>query len=100
VQALSLCLRDVSYLCDVVTSREDKKTVALKSSSSQSAQEQSSGTISNTSQATLAESLVPKEFHIVRNQGVLPLKYFDNKYTTLLEDSEKKLRLFPSMYVP
>ncbi|NXJ10988.1 AXDN1 protein, partial [Odontophorus gujanensis] len=89
--------RDVSYLCDVVTSREDKKRVALKSSSSQSAQEQSSGTVSSTSQATLADSLVPKEFHIVRNQGVLPLKYFDDKYTTLLEDSEKKLRLFPSM---
>lgn len=28
-------------------------------------------------QATLADSLVPKEFHIVKNRGVLPLKYFD-----------------------
>ncbi|KAM6128757.1 axonemal dynein light chain domain-containing protein 1 [Phoenicopterus ruber ruber] len=47
--------------------------------------------------ATLADSLVPKEFHVVKNRGVLPLKYFDDKYTTLLEDREKKLRLFPSM---
>ncbi|KAM6343148.1 axonemal dynein light chain domain-containing protein 1 [Alca torda] len=46
---------------------------------------------------TLADTLVPKEFHIVKNRGVLPLKYFDGKYTTLLEDREKKLRLFPSM---
>ncbi|KAM6199872.1 axonemal dynein light chain domain-containing protein 1 [Sarcoramphus papa] len=47
--------------------------------------------------ATLADSLVPQEFHIVKNRGVLPLKYFDDKYTTLLEDREKKLRLFPSV---
>ncbi|XP_048799760.1 axonemal dynein light chain domain-containing protein 1 isoform X4 [Lagopus muta] len=88
--------RDVSYLCDVMIP-EDKKTVALKSSFSQSPQEQSSGTVSSTPQATLADSLVPEEFHIVRKQGVLPLKYFDDKYTTLLEDSEKRLRLFPSI---
>ncbi|KAM6305718.1 axonemal dynein light chain domain-containing protein 1 [Aegotheles albertisi] len=48
-------------------------------------------------QATLAEDLVPKEFHIVKNRGVLPLKYFDDKYTTLLRDRERKLRLFPSI---
>ncbi|XP_021260318.1 axonemal dynein light chain domain-containing protein 1 isoform X2 [Numida meleagris] len=89
--------RDVSYLCDVVTSRGDKKTEALQSSFSQSHQEQSSGTVPSTPQATSVDSLVPKEFHIVRNQGVLPLKYFDDKYTTLLEDSKKKLRLFPSL---
>uniref|UniRef100_A0A663EH48 Axonemal dynein light chain domain containing 1 n=1 Tax=Aquila chrysaetos chrysaetos TaxID=223781 RepID=A0A663EH48_AQUCH len=53
--------------------------------------------VSLTGQATLADSLVPKEFHIVKNRGVLPLKYFDDKYTTLLEDREKKLRLFPSV---
>ncbi|XP_074733346.1 axonemal dynein light chain domain-containing protein 1 [Strix uralensis] len=47
--------------------------------------------------AALADSLVPKEFHILKNRGVLPLKYFDEKYTTLLEDREKKLRLFPSI---
>ncbi|XP_019474161.1 axonemal dynein light chain domain-containing protein 1-like isoform X2 [Meleagris gallopavo] len=68
--------RDVSYLCDVMI-QEDKKTVALKSSFSRSPQKQSSGTVSSTPQATLADSLVPEEFHIVRKQGVLPLKYFD-----------------------
>ncbi|KAM9378972.1 axonemal dynein light chain domain-containing protein 1 [Phaethornis superciliosus] len=45
----------------------------------------------------LADSLVPKEFHIVKSRGVLPLKYLDDKYTTLLKDREKKLRLFPSV---
>ncbi|NXI74331.1 AXDN1 protein, partial [Anseranas semipalmata] len=91
--------RDVSYLCDVVTGREDKKTMALKSSFPKSNQEKkwSSGTVPSSPQATLADSLVPKEFHIVKKRGVLPLKYFDDKYTTLLEDHEKKLCLFPSM---
>eukprot|EP00076_Gallus_gallus_P043271 XP_025008809.1 axonemal dynein light chain domain-containing protein 1 [Gallus gallus] len=92
--------RDVSYLCDVAMIQGDKKTVALKSSFSRSPQEQSSGTVSSTPQATPADSLVPEEFHIMRKQGVLPLKYFDDKYTTLLEDSEKRLRLFPSMKPP
>ncbi|XP_050568304.1 axonemal dynein light chain domain-containing protein 1 [Cygnus atratus] len=36
-------------------------------------------------QATLAHSLVPKEFHIVKNRGVLPLKYFDEKPAGRLE---------------
>ncbi|NWZ22004.1 AXDN1 protein, partial [Asarcornis scutulata] len=91
--------RDVSYLCDVVTRQEDRKKMALKSSFSESHQEQrqSSCTVPSSPQATLAHSLVPKEFHIVKNRGVLPLKYFDDKYTTLLEDHKKKLQLFPSM---
>ncbi|POI34182.1 hypothetical protein CIB84_002065 [Bambusicola thoracicus] len=77
VHSSFLCFRDVSYLCDVVMIQEDKRTAALKSSFSQSPQEQSSGTVSSTPQATLADSLVPEEFHIVRKRGVLPLKYFD-----------------------
>ncbi|XP_067997754.1 axonemal dynein light chain domain-containing protein 1 [Melanerpes formicivorus] len=59
--------------------------------------EGSRGTVPHISRASLADSLVPKEFHVVKNRGVLPLKYFDGKCTTLLEDWEKKLRLFPSM---
>ncbi|KAM9007693.1 axonemal dynein light chain domain-containing protein 1 [Ara ararauna] len=50
--------------------------------------------------ASLTDSLIPEEFHIVRNRGDLPLKYFDDKYATLLEDREKKLRLFPSLRPP
>ncbi|KAM9542407.1 LOW QUALITY PROTEIN: axonemal dynein light chain domain-containing protein 1 [Guaruba guarouba] len=50
--------------------------------------------------ASLTDSLIPEEFHIVINRGVLPLKYFDDKYATLLEDREKKLRLFPSLRPP
>ncbi|NWY49612.1 AXDN1 protein, partial [Chionis minor] len=91
--------RDVSYLCDIATGQEAKKAMTGKSSFSEGRRDRrgSHGTASHAPQATLADSLVPKEFHIVKNRGVLPLKYFDEKYTTLLEDREKKLRLFPSM---
>ncbi|NXV93485.1 AXDN1 protein, partial [Calonectris borealis] len=91
--------RDVSYLCDIATGQEAKKSMPGKSSFTESCRDQrgSRGTVPRTPRATLADSLVPKEFHIVKNRGVLPLKYFDHKYTTLLEDREKKLRLFPSM---
>ncbi|NXW00238.1 AXDN1 protein, partial [Fregetta grallaria] len=91
--------RDVSYLCDIATGQGDKKPMTGRSSFTESCRDQggSRGTVPRTPRATLADSLVPKEFHIVKNRGVLPLKYFDDKYTTLLEDREKKLRLFPSM---
>ncbi|NWQ93591.1 AXDN1 protein, partial [Burhinus bistriatus] len=91
--------RDVSYLCDIATGQEAKKSMTGRSSFSEGCHDRraSRGTVPRTPRARLADSLVPKEFHIVKNRGVLPLKYFDSKYTTLLEDREKKLRLFPSM---
>nr|XP_021141410.1 axonemal dynein light chain domain-containing protein 1 isoform X2 [Columba livia] len=91
--------RDVSYLCDVATGQEAKKAMASRSAFAGSRwhRQGSLDTVPCPPQATLADSLVPKEFHIVKNRGVLPLKYFDGKYTTLLKDREKKLRLFPSI---
>ncbi|XP_008937154.1 PREDICTED: axonemal dynein light chain domain-containing protein 1 [Merops nubicus] len=91
--------RDVSYLCDTATGQGAKKAMTGRSSFSQACQgwRGSRGTVPCPPQTSLADSLVPKEFHIVKNRGVLPLKYFDDKYTTLLEDHEKKLRLFPSI---
>ncbi|NWI65000.1 AXDN1 protein, partial [Todus mexicanus] len=90
--------RDVSYLCDIATGQGAKQAMTVRKSFSEGGQDQrgSHGTAPRPSRASLADSLVPKEFHIVKNRGVLPLKYFDDKYTTLLEDREKKLRLFPS----
>ncbi|NXL68282.1 AXDN1 protein, partial [Chordeiles acutipennis] len=91
--------RDVSYLCDISTNQEAKKAVTDRSSFAESCQGQSGshGTAPRTAQATPADNLVPQEFHIVKNRGVLPLKYFDDKYTTLLEDHEKKRQRFPSI---
>ncbi|NXX48973.1 AXDN1 protein, partial [Tricholaema leucomelas] len=88
--------RDVSYLCNVATGQEAKKAMSGRSSFSEGHRERNGSHGAAPRRASLADSLVPKEFHVVKNRGVLPLKYFDGKYTTLLEDREKKLRLFPS----
>ncbi|CAI9575047.1 unnamed protein product, partial [Staurois parvus] len=50
-----------------------------------------------TMEGNIGESIIPKEFYMVKNKGVLGLEYYEDKYTTLLEDDEKKLRLFPSL---
>ncbi|KAM6262680.1 axonemal dynein light chain domain-containing protein 1 [Porphyrio hochstetteri] len=91
--------RDVSYLCDVATGQEAKKATPGRKSSNGSCRDRrgSRDSVPRAPRAAPADTLIPKEFHVVKNRGVLPLKYFDNKYTTLLEDCEKKLRLFPSM---
>ncbi|XP_047375946.1 axonemal dynein light chain domain-containing protein 1 [Sciurus carolinensis] len=46
---------------------------------------------------TLTDTLIPEEFHIVSSTGVSGLECYDDKYTTLLTDSENRLLLFPSM---
>ncbi|KAJ8374806.1 hypothetical protein SKAU_G00053860 [Synaphobranchus kaupii] len=45
----------------------------------------------------LEKSLIPAEYHIVKNKGVIGLKCYEDKYTVLLEDEERRLRVFPSM---
>ncbi|XP_066453499.1 axonemal dynein light chain domain-containing protein 1 isoform X2 [Eleutherodactylus coqui] len=81
--------RDISFLCDAVVMEKKNTTVTqstTRSDRTPGAMEQS-----------IEESLIPNEFYLVKNKGVLGLEYFEDKYTTLLEDDEKKLRLFPSM---
>ncbi|XP_071607281.1 axonemal dynein light chain domain-containing protein 1 [Heliangelus exortis] len=90
--------RDVSYLCDVATGQARKAMMDRRSSAECCGEQRGSfGRVPHPPQGILADSLVPREFHIVKNRGVLPLKYLDDKYTTLLKDREKKLRLFPSI---
>ncbi|TRY82878.1 hypothetical protein DNTS_001523 [Danionella cerebrum] len=43
------------------------------------------------------ETLIPEEYHIIQNKGVKGLQCYDDKFTVLLEDDKKKLRVFPSM---
>ncbi|XP_075792966.1 axonemal dynein light chain domain-containing protein 1 isoform X3 [Pelodiscus sinensis] len=84
--------RDVSFLFDVA-GKEDER----KKSPARLLPEPHRFDSSVTSTTSVIGSLVPEEFHIVKNRGVLGLEYYDDKYTTLLEDSENRLRLFPSM---
>ncbi|XP_078499874.1 axonemal dynein light chain domain-containing protein 1 [Lissotriton helveticus] len=81
--------RDISFLYDALT-------VAEKSSGDCTC----TGTQRRGEHGTLLstrDSLIPQEFHIVKNKGVMGLEYYEDKYTTLLEDPEKRLMIFPSM---
>ncbi|XP_065068274.1 axonemal dynein light chain domain-containing protein 1-like isoform X3 [Rhopilema esculentum] len=45
----------------------------------------------------IPETLVPTEFHIVKNPGVMGLEIHEGKFTTTMDNHEKHLTLFPSM---
>ncbi|XP_044131150.1 axonemal dynein light chain domain-containing protein 1 isoform X1 [Bufo gargarizans] len=81
--------RDISFLCDALAVEKKNTTVTQTTSRSDKTP--------RTMERSIEESLIPNEFYIVKNKGVLGLEYYEDKYTTLLEDDEKKLRLFPSM---
>ncbi|XP_077308966.1 axonemal dynein light chain domain-containing protein 1 isoform X1 [Lithobates pipiens] len=83
--------RDISFLCDALAI--EKKTTAISALQPTDRSDMSPQTM----EGNIGESIIPKEFYVVKNKGVLGLEYYEDKYTTLLEDDEKKLRLFPSM---
>ncbi|XP_039623737.1 axonemal dynein light chain domain-containing protein 1 isoform X1 [Polypterus senegalus] len=62
-----------------------------------SAAGKSVGTKKASTEPSLPESLIPEDYHVVENKGVLGLKYYEDKYTVHLEDQEKRLKAFPSM---
>ncbi|XP_066548182.1 axonemal dynein light chain domain-containing protein 1 isoform X2 [Amia ocellicauda] len=86
--------RDISFLCDAVLRTEKDKPLLPPTSDRSSVHGQQEGLHKD---FHLTESLIPEEYHIVKNKGVLGLEYYEDKYTVLLEDEEKKLRVFPSM---
>lgn len=45
----------------------------------------------------LPDTLIPTEYHIVKNKGVMGIDYHEDKYTTNPDDHEKHLIVFPSM---
>uniref|UniRef100_A0A667WR44 Axonemal dynein light chain domain containing 1 n=1 Tax=Myripristis murdjan TaxID=586833 RepID=A0A667WR44_9TELE len=45
----------------------------------------------------LSESLIPEEYHIVKNKGLQGLHFYEDKYTVQLQDEEQRLRVFPSL---
>ncbi|XP_068095833.1 axonemal dynein light chain domain-containing protein 1 [Hyperolius riggenbachi] len=79
--------KDISFLCDALAVEKQNAAIATCRSDS----------TPRTMEGSIEESIIPKEFYVVKNKGVLGLEYYEDKYTTLLEDDEKRLRLFPSM---
>ncbi|XP_043859062.1 axonemal dynein light chain domain-containing protein 1 [Dromiciops gliroides] len=91
--------RDVSFLYDVKAEKlaDSWLPQLVKEITSTKEKPHKGLSIPRTSPKKLTDTLIPEEFHIVSNTGVQGLQYFDDKYTTLLTDSQNRLLLFPSM---
>ncbi|PAA74893.1 hypothetical protein BOX15_Mlig006576g2, partial [Macrostomum lignano] len=48
-------------------------------------------------EARLPDTLIPEEFHVVKNKAVVGLEYNPSDHSTQLEDHEKHLVMFPSL---
>ncbi|KAM7388054.1 hypothetical protein PAMP_024255 [Pampus punctatissimus] len=80
--------RDISFLCDAMVTQ--RKTTPLPPLTDRSG-------ISDIQNLSVAESLIPEEYHIVKNKGLRSLEMFEDAFTVQLQDDEQKLRVFPSL---
>ncbi|XP_006887831.1 PREDICTED: axonemal dynein light chain domain-containing protein 1-like [Elephantulus edwardii] len=89
--------RDVSFLYDVRCVKGEIRENAVCPPRTDHSLQSQDGLIVPHKPRKLSDTLIPEEFHIVSNTGVSGLECYDDKYTTLLTDSEHRLLLFPSM---
>ncbi|XP_047560393.1 axonemal dynein light chain domain-containing protein 1 isoform X4 [Lutra lutra] len=89
--------RDISFLYDVKYVKGEARESSLCPPRLERSLQSHDGVIVPHKTKKLTDTLVPEEFHIVSNTGVSGLECYDDKYTTLLTDSENRLLLFPSM---
>nr|XP_019587167.1 PREDICTED: axonemal dynein light chain domain-containing protein 1 [Rhinolophus sinicus] len=89
--------RDISFLYDVKYVKGETRESTLCPPHSDHSVESREGVIVPHKPKKLTDTLIPEEFHIVSNIGVSGLECYDDKYTTLLTDSENRLLVFPSM---
>uniref|UniRef100_A0A667WMA5 Axonemal dynein light chain domain containing 1 n=1 Tax=Myripristis murdjan TaxID=586833 RepID=A0A667WMA5_9TELE len=73
---------DISFLCDAMATQ--RKKIHLPPLVERSCDD-------------LSESLIPEEYHIVKNKGLQGLHFYEDKYTVQLQDEEQRLRVFPSL---
>ncbi|KFO30683.1 Tudor domain-containing protein 5 [Fukomys damarensis] len=96
-------MRDISFLYDVKYVKGETRENAVcpphsdHALQSKNDHNKNGGVIVPHKPKRLTDSLIPEEFHIVSSTGVSGLECYDDKYTTLLTDSENRLLLFPSM---
>ncbi|KAL1023170.1 hypothetical protein UPYG_G00037260 [Umbra pygmaea] len=83
--------RDISFLCDAMVSQRER--IPLPPMVDRGAK----NTPTNQKDISHTESLIPEEYHILKNKGVQGLNCYDDKFTVLLEDENRRLKLFPSM---
>ncbi|XP_051980150.1 axonemal dynein light chain domain-containing protein 1 [Xyrauchen texanus] len=83
--------RDISFLCDALVSQRDRvplPPVAERGSVQLQGDHKDMSSL---------DTLIPEEYHIIKNKGLKGLQCYDDKFTVLLEDEKKNLRIFPSM---
>uniref|UniRef100_A0A2K6SD74 Axonemal dynein light chain domain containing 1 n=1 Tax=Saimiri boliviensis boliviensis TaxID=39432 RepID=A0A2K6SD74_SAIBB len=89
--------RDISFLYNVKYAKGQTKEKAVCPPHLAPSLQSHDGVIVPHKPKRLTDTLIPEEFHIVSSTGVSGLECYDDKYTTLLTDSENRLLLFPSM---
>uniref|UniRef100_UPI0037E81456 axonemal dynein light chain domain-containing protein 1 n=1 Tax=Semicossyphus pulcher TaxID=241346 RepID=UPI0037E81456 len=80
--------RDISFLCDAMVTQ--RKSTPLPPVTDKSG-------IGDTQDLSISESLIPKEYHIVKNKGLRSLAFYEDAFTVQLQDDEERLRVFPSL---
>ncbi|XP_031715521.1 axonemal dynein light chain domain-containing protein 1 isoform X2 [Anarrhichthys ocellatus] len=80
--------RDISFLRDAMATQ--RKMTPLPPLTDRSC-------IGDTKNLNVSESLIPEEYHIVKNKGLRSLEFFEDAFTVQLKDDEQKLRVFPSL---
>uniref|UniRef100_A0A3Q3L9S9 Axonemal dynein light chain domain containing 1 n=1 Tax=Mastacembelus armatus TaxID=205130 RepID=A0A3Q3L9S9_9TELE len=81
--SLSGAGRDISFLCDTVAT--EKKAAPLPPLTERSG-------IGDMQNFCVSESLIPEEYHIVKNKGLQSLEFYEDAFTVQLQDNEQKLR--------
>ncbi|XP_059944527.1 axonemal dynein light chain domain-containing protein 1 isoform X4 [Mesoplodon densirostris] len=89
--------RDISFLYDVKYVKGETRESSVCPPQMDRSLQSRDGVLVPPKPKKLIDTLIPEEFHIVSNTGVSGLECYDDKYTTLLTDSENRLLLFPSM---
>nr|XP_019954094.1 PREDICTED: axonemal dynein light chain domain-containing protein 1 isoform X2 [Paralichthys olivaceus] len=80
--------RDISFLCDAMVTQS--KTTPLPPLTDRNS-------IGDTQNLRVSDSLIPEEYHIVKNKGLRGLEFYEDAFTVQLQDDEHKLRVFPSL---
>uniref|UniRef100_A0A3B4ZI33 Axonemal dynein light chain domain containing 1 n=1 Tax=Stegastes partitus TaxID=144197 RepID=A0A3B4ZI33_9TELE len=83
--------RDISFLCDAIVTQ--RKATPLPPYTMRS-DNRGHSVFQNLS---ISESLIPEEYHIVKNKGIQSLEFYEDAFTVQLKDDEQKLRVFPSL---
>ncbi|XP_036442612.1 axonemal dynein light chain domain-containing protein 1 [Colossoma macropomum] len=83
--------RDISFLCDALAAQKQRMPLPPMTDRS------TTQSVDIQKDTLSMETLIPAEYHIVKHKGLRGLQCYDDKFTVLLEDDKKKLKVFPSM---